>query len=87
MFQDEATRTVNVGGEDVNIRNITLTDHHGSVKMALWQEHAYADIHPGDYITATNVIVKVYQGDRQLTTTLPTTIKVDLSPSLSPHHL
>ncbi|XP_033638544.1 uncharacterized protein LOC117299194 [Asterias rubens] len=75
ISQDEAVRTVDVGGEDVDVRNVTLSDKNCSVRMALWKEQTRSDVHPGDYITATNCIVKDYQGELQLTCTPRTTIK------------
>lgn len=75
VTQDELPRQVVVRGEPVAVRTIVLSDKEAKVKVSLWRNESKTEIKTGDFLSLTNVIVKTYQGENQLSTTSRTTIK------------
>lgn len=81
VTQDELPRQVVVRGEPVAVRTIVMSDKEAKVKVALWRDESKTQIQTGDFLSVTNVMIKNYQGENQLSTTSRTTIKkTDMPP-------
>ncbi|XP_072041299.1 uncharacterized protein [Amphiura filiformis] len=85
LVEDHAPRTVTVRMEpDVPVRDITIADSTGKVRVALWRSLASSSVETGSFIKVTNCSVgqTKRQGDYteeiQLSLTMSTTVSVSI---------
>ena len=64
FFQDEEVRTVKVRGGDVSIKTITMEDVTGKTKVTLWRDISQTEVHPGDYVTVSIVVLNAFRNER-----------------------
>lgn len=76
LLQEEESRTVKTGGEEVTIKNITIEDPSGQARVTLWMEVADINVRPGDFVEITDVHVNLYQDT--LSTTMRSRVQVSL---------
>ena len=76
FLQDEEVRVVKVRGEDVPIKTITMEDVTGKSKVTLWRDISQTEMHPGDYITVSDVVLNVWRNESSLSSTSRSKIKV-----------
>lgn len=65
-----------VRGEPVPVRTITLEQNTDKIKVSLWRQEAESSIQSGDCVAITNLVVKTYQGQNQLSSTTRTKVQV-----------
>ena len=75
-FQDTMKTTRPVKMNDIPFRTVTVKDNTDSVVVALWRDSAEADVHTGDYVEISHVVVNSYQDQLQLQTTHFSSIRV-----------
>lgn len=81
IVQDEIPRTVSAStGGTVEVRNMTIEDTSGAVRVALWRDNSSSPVKAGDTVKFTHMSVKndSLTGSRVLTTTKHTKIQKEI---------
>ena len=76
FFKDEEVRKVKVKGEDVPIKTVTLEDTTAKAKVTLWRDVSSTEVHPGDYVMITDVVINSYRNETLLSTTSKSKVEV-----------
>ena len=76
FFKDEEVRKVNVKGEDVPIKTVSLEDTTAKAKVTLWRDVSSTEVHPGDYVMITDVVINSYRNETLLSTTSKSKVEV-----------
>ncbi|KAL4232195.1 hypothetical protein ACF0H5_009770 [Mactra antiquata] len=74
--QEEESKTVQVKGDPVTIKTVTLEDESGQGKVTLWRECAAADVRPGDFVPISDVIPNQFNSQTTLSATVKSTVQV-----------
>lgn len=81
-LQDNAPRKVTVGMEsDVLVRDLTVADATGKVRVALWRTLASSSVETGSFVKITNCSVgqnRYSEEQIQLSSTMNTTVTVSI---------
>ncbi|XP_060568324.1 uncharacterized protein LOC132726926 [Ruditapes philippinarum] len=78
LIQEEASKMVKVGGEEVKIKNVVIEDESGHAKVTLWRELASADVRTGEFVQITDVQTNYYMDQTSLSTTMRSNLeKID----------
>ena len=76
FFKDEEVRKVKVKGEDVPIKTVTLEDTTAKAKVTLRRDVSSTEVHPGDYVMITDVVINSYRNETSLSTTSKSKVEV-----------
>lgn len=58
------------------IKDVTVEDASGKVKVSLWRDASSTKARPGDNVTITDVVVNVYNNTTSLNTTAKSEVVV-----------
>eukprot|EP00105_Crassostrea_gigas_P041788 XP_019925936.1 PREDICTED: uncharacterized protein LOC105335679 isoform X2 [Crassostrea gigas] len=78
----ESTKTVKVNGTDTLIRTISIEENGKKIDVTLWHEMAEEDLKIGQYLSISHCILKEWQLQKTLNTTLYSKIQI-LTPPLT----
>lgn len=70
------TKTVNVKGDDVRIKSVTLNSGTHKAKVTLWRDCSESEVRPGDFIQVTDVITNTYNNNTTLLTTTKSKVEI-----------
>ena len=65
-----------VKGQPVPIKTITVEDESGQGKVTLWRDCACAAVRPGEHFVITDVVTNTYNNLTSLSTTARSRMKV-----------
>ncbi len=75
LFQEELARTVNVRGNEVQVKTVTVKSGSEEVNLTLWRDMAARNL-MGQFLKFENVVVNSYRNEVSLNTTARTQIEV-----------
>ena len=76
MFKLEDPTTAEIFQQQVPIRNATLKDETGTIKVELWRQHSKLDIEEGSQLELENVTTSTFNRTKTVNTNCKTKILV-----------
>ncbi|WAR02995.1 hypothetical protein MAR_009553 [Mya arenaria] len=73
--QEEEERSITVKGEETPIKMITVEDASGKSPVTMWRRQINYDVHPGDFVHITDLIVSTYNNVNTFLTTTKSEVK------------